>query len=133
MCHSCDLAQHQYVLFMQIQLIWLEGLNLQRVSIHVSFFQIGGSSLLAVMVASRMQATLHVQLPASQLFTDKTIAQLSDTVSRLQSQSPMNGLGSPQTDAAPIERLTSQDVAQGVYCTLNQVRHAYMHLRTLIE
>ena len=109
---------------LQIQQIWLDVLHLERVSIHASFFQIGGSSLLAVMVASRIQSAMNVQLPASQLFMDKTIAQLSDTISRLQSSTGdgSNGLGSPNTPSAPVDKLTPQDIAQGVYCTLNQVR-----------
>lgn len=106
---------------MQIQQIWLEVLSLDRVSIHASFFQIGGSSLLAVMVSSRIRAAFQVQIPASQLFTDKTIAHLSDTVSRLQSGGPQGDeAGGPQRPATPPQRLSAQDLAQGVYCTLNQ-------------
>lgn len=117
--HSLHLSLVSLV--MQIQQIWLDVLHLQRVSIHANFFQVGGSSLLAVMVASQIQSSLHMQLPAVQLFTDKTIAQVSDTVSRLRSGPPSNRVGPPLRPDTPLEKLTSQEMSEGVYCTLNQV------------
>ncbi len=110
---------------LQIQQIWLEVLHHDQISVSADFFQIGGTSLLAVLVASKTQNALAVELPASQLFTDKTIADLAATVSRLQSSS-VSTSGSQQTETtSPL--LTPQDKSRGVYCTLNQEVMILLH------
>ncbi|KAL3134283.1 hypothetical protein ABBQ38_006546 [Trebouxia sp. C0009 RCD-2024] len=74
-----------------IQQIWLEVLHHDQISVVADFFQVGGTSLLAVLVASKLQRTLGVEVPASQLFIDKTIADLAHTISHLQT-SPISTL-----------------------------------------
>jgi len=109
---------------LQVQQIWSEVLHHDQISISADFFQIGGTSLLAVLVASKIQSTLGVEIPASQLFTDKTIADLSMTVSRLQSSS-VSTSGSQPEQVSPV--LTQQDKSRGVYCTLNQEVMIMLH------
>lgn len=102
----------------------MEVLHHDQISISADFFQIGGTSLLAVLVASRIRSGLGVDVPASQLFTDKTIADLSSTVSRLQSSS-VSTSGSQPENPSPV--LTPQDKSRGVYCTLNQEVMIMLH------
>ncbi|DBA78501.1 TPA: hypothetical protein ACH3X2_007989 [Trebouxia sp. C0005] len=104
--------------------IWSEVLHHDQISTSADFFQIGGTSLLAVLVASKIQSTLGVEVPASQLFTDKTIADLSMTVSRLRSSS-VSTSGSPPEQVTPT--LTPHDKSRGVYCTLNQEVMIMLH------
>ena len=94
-------------------------LQIERISCCANFFQIGGTSLLAVMLASRMQTTLMLQIPASQLFTSKTITELAAFVTQTSPISRANS-GSIQQPVMPNERLTAAQKAEGVYCTLNQ-------------
>lgn len=109
---------------LQIQQIWLDVLHHDQISVSADFFQIGGTSLLAVLVASKIQMALGVELQASQLFTDKTIADLAATVSRLQSSS-VSTSGSNQENSTPV--LTPQAKSRGVYCTLNQEIMILLH------
>lgn len=94
-------------------------LQIERISCCANFFQIGGTSLLAVMLASRMQTTLMLQIPASQLFTSKTITELAAFVTQTSPISRANS-GSIQQPVMPNERLTAAQKAEGIYCTLNQ-------------
>jgi acyl carrier protein len=53
---------------------WTEVLKLQRVSVYDNFFDIGGHSLKATQVISRVQETFGVDLPLRLLFEAPTIA-----------------------------------------------------------
>lgn len=109
-------------MLLQIQQIWSEVLGIESISCCVNFFQIGGTSLLGVMLASRLQSALHIQIPASQLFTSRTIRELAAFASQAQH--------SPEDDSATASctqhtvviptQLSPSQKAQGVYCTLNQ-------------
>jgi len=94
-------------------------LGIDRISCLANFFQIGGSSLLAIMLASRIQTSLGLQIPASQLFISKTITELAAFVTQSSPISRANS-GSIQQPVVPNERLTASQKSQGVYCTLNQ-------------
>jgi amino acid adenylation domain-containing protein len=60
--------------------IWCEVLGLDQFGIHDDFFDLGGHSLLATRVAARVLATLGVEVPLRALFTNRTIATLSQTI-----------------------------------------------------
>ena len=109
---------------LQIQQIWLEVLHHEQISVVADFFQVGGTSLLAVLVASKIQRTLGVEIPASQLFVDKTIADLAHTVSHLQS-SPVSTSG--KQEGCPTPALSPQIKSRGVYCTVNQEIMILLH------
>lgn len=61
--------------------IWCEVLGLKRVGIHHNFFVLGGDSLLAIRVLSRIGQSLQVELPLSSLFDRPTIAGLAEGLS----------------------------------------------------
>lgn len=54
--------------------IWQEVLNLPAVGIHDDFFALGGSSLLAVGIVSRIIGDLKLELPVRDFFANPTIA-----------------------------------------------------------
>jgi pristinamycin I synthase-3/4 len=60
--------------------IWCEVLGLPAVGIHDDFFELGGHSLQVTRVASRIRETLAVELPLSQIFEARTVAQLAEKV-----------------------------------------------------
>ncbi len=62
---------------------WMKALRLQRVSVHDDFFELGGDSLLATQVASRLRESLKVELPLERLFKQTTIAGLAEHVDTL--------------------------------------------------
>ncbi|KAL0031995.1 hypothetical protein WJX79_011002 [Trebouxia sp. C0005] len=119
-----DMAEADYVepstqLEYEIQQLWSEVLGIDRISCSANFFQIGGSSLLAIMLASRIQTSLGLQIPASQLFISKTITELAAFLTQSNPISRANS-GSNQQPVVSSERLTATQKSQGVYCTLNQ-------------
>ena len=105
---------------LQIQQLWSEVLGIERISCSANFFQIGGTSLLAVMLASRLQSCLHIQVPASQLFTSRTISELAGFALQCQPVTQDDSTGCPQQAEVVPTQLTASQKAQGVYCTLNQ-------------
>jgi amino acid adenylation domain-containing protein len=57
--------------------IWLEALCLDQVGIHDNFFDLGGDSLLAARVISRVIQTFQLELPVNLLFEFPTIADMA--------------------------------------------------------
>lgn len=66
--------------------IWQETLNLQQISIHDSFFDQGGHSLMATQIVSRIREKYQVELPLRHLFERPTIAALAELVTQAQNQ-----------------------------------------------
>jgi acyl carrier protein len=57
--------------------IWAEVLGLERVGIRDEFFQIGGHSLLAMRVVSRVRQALDIELPVRELFAASTVESIA--------------------------------------------------------
>ena len=60
--------------------IWCELLGVQQVYRHDDFFDIGGHSLLAVRLASHIEARLGVRLSLARFFAEATLAELAAQV-----------------------------------------------------
>ena len=60
--------------------LWTSVLRVNRVGIHDSFFELGGHSLMAIQLISRIRDTFGVELPLSELFERRTIAELAPSV-----------------------------------------------------
>jgi amino acid adenylation domain-containing protein len=65
---------------MQVARIWSEVLKVDRVSVNDRFFDLGGQSMLAVQVISRVRDRLQVDVPVQSLFNDTTVGTLSTTI-----------------------------------------------------
>jgi acyl-CoA synthetase (AMP-forming)/AMP-acid ligase II/NAD(P)-dependent dehydrogenase (short-subunit alcohol dehydrogenase family)/acyl carrier protein len=65
--------------------VWREVLRVPELSIHDNFFQLGGQSLLATQVISRLRKTLNVELPMQALFEAATVALLAASIEQRRS------------------------------------------------
>jgi amino acid adenylation domain-containing protein len=71
--------------------LWQEVLRRERVGIHDNFFMIGGHSLLAVQVISRIKSAFAVEMPISALFAGPTVASMAKHIEALkQNQRPQS-------------------------------------------
>jgi len=66
-----------------IAAIWQEVLRLEKIGIHDNFFDVGGYSLLAIRVISRINKAFQVDLPLPSFFERPTISGLSQTIEKL--------------------------------------------------
>jgi len=75
--------------------IWQELLGIKQVGIHDNFFRLGGDSLIAVQVLSRLRNTFSIRLSVASLFESPTIAEIAP---KLQKQTE------PDTNLDAIDR-----------------------------
>ncbi|MCY1023392.1 non-ribosomal peptide synthetase [Pyxidicoccus sp. MSG2] len=60
--------------------LWKVMLEVERVGIHDDFFQLGGHSLIATRLVSRLNELFHLRFPLPTLFDAPTIAELSEAI-----------------------------------------------------
>ena len=60
--------------------IWAEVLGLEHIGIHDPFLELGGDSLLAARVMTRVLDTFHVELSQSALMEAATVAHMAETI-----------------------------------------------------
>jgi acyl carrier protein len=69
--------------------IWCELLHLDKVGIHEDFFHLGGDSLLAMQLISRITRALKVELPLLSIFEGPTVAKLALSIETAQRDKPV--------------------------------------------
>jgi len=60
--------------------IWIKILKLKRVGIYNNFFYLGGNSLLATQIISRVNKAFQVNIPLLCMFDSPTVADLAETI-----------------------------------------------------
>ncbi len=60
--------------------LWARVLRVSRVGINDNFFELGGHSLLAIQLFSRIRDTFGVELPLTELFDRRTLADLAQSI-----------------------------------------------------
>lgn len=66
--------------------MWAEVLDVEEVGIHDDFFEMGGHSILASQLVSRMRETFHIELSMRTFFDAPTIARLAGIIIRDEQQ-----------------------------------------------
>nr|AHZ46178.1 PKS/NRPS [uncultured bacterium 14-4D] len=66
--------------------IWQELLSLDSVGIHDNFFYLGGHSLIATQVQTRIQGAFGIRVPMRRLFAAPTISELARSVDALKTR-----------------------------------------------
>jgi amino acid adenylation domain-containing protein len=82
----------------QIVRIWEEVLNVRYISTEANFFHIGGNSLSAIQVISRIRQTFQFDLPLRTIFDYATVAELSNVIQK--------------NIIANLERMTEEEAEQ---------------------
>ncbi len=96
----------------QLVAIWQELLFIDRISVNDSFFDLGGDSLLVVLLRAQLHESFGIALAAPLLFEHRTIHQLATLIEALREPAP-----GPHEDATPAfgqsqrPRTTGTDVA----------------------
>jgi acyl carrier protein len=60
--------------------VWSEILGVKTIGVHDNFFDLGGHSLKATQVVSRLRAELRSEIPLRHLFEFTTIAELAAVI-----------------------------------------------------
>ena len=67
--------------------IWQEVLGLGRVGVHDDFFELGGNSINATMLANRIRTRFDVELPIVSIFRAPTVSGLVDLLEAIDDDS----------------------------------------------
>jgi amino acid adenylation domain-containing protein len=88
--------------------IWEEVLQLEDIGIHDDFFELGGQSLLAAQVTSRLNARLDTSLSFSFLFEHPTISSLGKELQGRQADGLLTSPIQPISHTGPMPLATKQ-------------------------
>ena len=103
----------------RVAAFWREVLAIPQVGIHDNFFDLGGNSLLATQVASRIQDAYQVRLPLRTLLEESTVAKLALALQRHLEEVPATGtdafekiatMGAKRT-LEELDQLSDEDVS----------------------
>jgi acyl carrier protein len=93
--------------------IFAEVLGIEKIGINDNFFLLGGHSLSATQVITRLRETLQADVPLRRLFEDPTVAGLSTAVEEFQNQ--------PQDDAIEVISRDSDEEDEPLSALLDQM------------
>ena len=88
--------------------IWTEALKLERLGIRDNFFDLGGYSLLATMVISRINHQFHIEVPLRSMFESQTVAAMAKLIEE-QREQPVSSEVLDRT-LSEIEALSEEEV-----------------------
>jgi NAD(P)-dependent dehydrogenase (short-subunit alcohol dehydrogenase family)/acyl carrier protein len=85
--------------------IWQELLGIQQIGIYDNYFELGGDSLLAVKMISRLRDIFEMEFPLARLFETPTIADLTELIEtiRLKDLGPRSNRENTTSDREDIE------------------------------
>ncbi|MFT3775980.1 MAG: SDR family NAD(P)-dependent oxidoreductase [Minicystis sp.] len=89
--------------------IWQKLLGIDRIGVEDNFFKLGGDSLIAIQLGTRLRDTFGLDVPINDLFESPTIAALAQKIERLREA----GAGGPDAVDATlslIENMSEEEV-----------------------
>lgn len=89
--------------------IWVAVLKREPIGVEDHFFELGGNSLLATQIMSRVHDALQVELPLRAIFESPTIAGLAASIAQMQGEVEEESIDDQLL--AKIERLTEEEAA----------------------
>jgi acyl carrier protein len=60
--------------------IWKEYLGIEKIGINDSFFELGGNSLLATQIVSRIRKVFQIDIPLKEIFNNPTVKSVVDKI-----------------------------------------------------
>lgn len=80
--------------------LWAELLGLEQVGVHDDFFTLGGDSLIATQLKSRIQEVTHYDLPLRTMFENNTVSSLAEEIDAYQIIHDMDTTDVPESEFA---------------------------------
>jgi acyl carrier protein len=87
--------------------IWGEVLSIDPIGIHDNFFDLGGHSLAATRVISRLIQEFHLELPIKTLFESPTVAAMSAMI--MQNQENKAGRDDLERILSEVEAMSNEE------------------------
>jgi len=100
-----------------VAFMWADVLGVEKVSVFDNYFELGGTSLTATQVISRVEDSFHVQLPISVFFETPTVANLAEHIQNMRAKGKI-------LELPPIVRL---DRSRPIPCSFAQERIWFVH------
>jgi acyl carrier protein len=92
--------------------IWTDVIGVERVSVHSRFFDIGGHSLMAMRIMSRVQESFGIRLPLNVVFDAPSVAQMSAAIAAARASAPVEpAIGRISRQARQAPRAPGTDPA----------------------
>lgn len=79
---------HEYVaptneIELEIEMIWCAVFNLSKIGIHDRFIDLGGESLMAIQITTRINEVFELKIPLNKIFELQTIAQVAGYIEEI--------------------------------------------------
>ena len=87
----------------KVTALWKETLGLPHVGVDENFFDLGGTSLLALVLLSRVNRTFGLELPITKIFEYTTVRAFTDWLSSSASSQPGDRCDPVQTHLQMME------------------------------
>ena len=62
--------------------IWSEVLQIEKIGVHDNFLELGGNSLAAIRITSRINNAFDLELPVNTVFANPNISQLAEHIEK---------------------------------------------------